>query len=53
MTPDELDQRAKELFQKNAKGWNGTPPWEELHDDTRKLWREEVLKRTTDIEKKP
>jgi hypothetical protein len=45
VTADEIEKRAKALFEKNAKGWNGAPPWEELHEDTRELWRNELRKR--------
>jgi len=33
-----LEQRAKKLFEENAKNYVSRPSWEELHEDTRELW---------------
>jgi len=42
---EELEQEAKRLFEINSKDYRNAPPWEELHEDTREIWRDFAKKR--------
>jgi hypothetical protein len=44
---DDLDAKAKALFLGTAKGmgWTVVTPWDELHEDTREMYRREALRR--------
>lgn len=37
---EEIEKEARRLFELNAKGWRNATPWDELHEDTRRIWRE-------------
>ena len=41
----EPDARAKELFERNSAGYTVKTPWDELHEDTRQIWRDFAAKR--------
>lgn len=40
-----IEQRAREAFEQQARGWRNAPSWEELHDDTRQHWRDWVARK--------
>jgi hypothetical protein len=45
MTPEELEAAARELFEKNSKGYTIKTPWDELHEDTRQMYRDHIIRR--------